>query len=532
MINQKTPDLSIDVSSSEDFSSRQFSSILFKNPEDRIKTEKLEAPEFFVDLNLDQIIDSVIAGKKEYNLKQFFYFPLHDVDAIRYRQEVMLELEDEMLFESIKAFAYKMRKMRECLTLSDKLYYKYQKERWFLDAVEIYCEAVISLNNDLFHKDIKSRGFLSFRKYLAHYVSSDDFLTLLAETKKLKEDLSSLRYCIFINGNTIKVKRYESEVDYSSDVLETFKKFKREEAKDYRVKFIESPDMNHIEVKVLDFIARLYSEIFLRLDEYCVKHRNYLNDTVAIFDREIHFYIAYLDHIAFLKDSGLKFCYPEISDKNKEIYSYEGFDLALAYKLLSEDSPVVCNDFYMRGEERIFIVTGPNQGGKTTFARTFGQLHYLGSLGCPVPGKEAKLFLFDRLFTHFERKEDIQTLHGKLQDDLIRIYDILKQATSNSILIMNEIFTSTTLKDALLLSKEILKKILQLDLLCVWVTFLDELNSLSDKTVSMVSTVLRENPAVRTYRILRKPSDGRAYAIAIAEKYRLTYEQLKERIKQ
>jgi len=508
-----------------------FHSILFEKTEDCITKETLEAPVFFVDLNLDQIIDAVTAGKQEYNLKPFFYNSLNDIDTIKYRQEIMRDLENKTLFKHIKSFAQKMHTMRVHLALADKLYYKYNKEGWFLETIEIYCDAVNCLVHDLSLLFLKSRGFLTFREYLTNYAKSDRFTSLLAETKKLIADLSAVRYCLLIKGNHVKVRKYESEIDYSTEVEGTFEKFKQGAVKDYRVEFYTDAGMNHIEGQIVELVAKLYPDIFLNLNNYCAKNGNYPDEKIAVFDREIQFYIAYLEYVAILKRAGLRFCYPEISNTRKEVYDYEGFDLALAYKLITENKSLVCNDFYLKDQERIFVVSGPNQGGKTTFARTFGQLHYLGSIGCPVPGREAQLFLFDRIFTHFEKEENINTLRGKLQDDLVRIYDILNQATSNSIIVINEIFTSTTLQDAILLSKKVMEKIIELDLLCVWVTFIDELASFGEETVSMVSTVVPENPALRTYKIIRKPADGLAYAISIAEKYLLTYDCLKERIK-
>lgn len=506
-----------------------FYSILFDRPERRGE-EALEPPAFFGDLNLDQVIEAITATKQEYNLKPFLYTPLHDGDTIRYRQEVMRDLEDETALATIKSFAEDMVVVRRYLAMVEKLDFELHKKGWFLEAALLYTEAVSNLARDLARADLRSRGLLQFRAYAVAYVQSEAFQALAAEARQVKEALSAITYGLVIQPGRFSVRRYEGEADYSVEVEKTFAKFKEGKGKDYTVRLNERWGMSHIEAIILAFVARLHPEPFAALDRFWEVHSQFLDETIVTFDREVQFYVAYLEFIAPIKRKGLPFCYPQVS-ASREVCVHDGFDLALALARLPSKEPVVPNDFFLDEPERVIVVSGPNQGGKTTFARMFGQLHYLASLGCPVPGREARLALFDQIFAHFEREEDIHNLRGKLEDDLVRIRGILAQATSQSILIVNEMFASTTLQDALFLSQDIMARVLELDCLCVWVTFLDELSRLSEKTVSMVSTVDPDDPSIRTFRIVRKPADGLAYAISLAEKHRLTYRQIKERIR-
>jgi DNA mismatch repair protein MutS len=508
-----------------------FHSILFDEP--RAETDAVierEQPPFFTDLNLDQVIRSVTLGRGAYDLAPFFYTRLESTEAIAYRQAILRDLEYKPLLDGINSFASQMRDMREHLGQISKLHYPRQRQSWFLDTAALYCDAVGDLLGCLTAAELASRGFRGFRDYLREYAHSQAFTTLAAETRGLRERLSGIRYCLQIRDNRIKVTRYDGEADYGADVADTFSRFKLGAVNDYRTKFLELADMDHIEAGILDLVAQLYPDIFSDLEAYCDHHRGYLDPTIAAFDREVQFYVAYLEFIARLGRAGLTFCYPEVSSQSKEVMAQETFDLALADKLTAEKTAVVRNDFHLKGPERILVVSGPNQGGKTTLARTFGQLHYLASLGLRVPGRQAQLFGFDRLFTHFERGENLKDLRGKLEDDLTRIREILDQATTSSIIVMNEIFTSTALQDAVFLGTKVLEEIIRLDLLCVCVTFIDELASLGPSTVSMVSTVDPENPAERTFKIVRRPADGLAYALAIAEKHGLTYAALRERI--
>jgi hypothetical protein len=505
-------------------------SLLFDRPTAPDALDRLEQPDFFVDLNLDQVVASVTAGRERYRLEPFFFAPLRDVAAVGYRQEVMRDLEQADVLGAVTAFADAMERMREHLAQVQRLHYPLQQQAWFLDAVQISCRAVRALAEELDRGPVTSRGLLGLRDHLSAYVASERFTSLATETQALKDALAEIRYTVRIHGARVTVGRYEGEPDYGAEVEATFAKFKQGAVNSYLVKLPDLVDMDHVEAQILDRVAQLHPDAFGRLADFCERHRDYLDETVARFDREVQFYLAYRALVERLTAAGLSFWYPLVSAEAKEIAVEDTFDLALADKLVAEGHSVVANSFHLEEPERIFVVTGPNNGGKTTFARTFGQLHHLASLGLPVPGREARLFLPDRIFTHFEREEDIETLRGKFEDELVRVHEILEQATSSSVIVMNESFSSTTLSDALVVGTAVMRQILELGALGVYVTFVDEIASLSEATVSMVTQIVPENPAERTFKVVRQPADGLAYAWAIAEKYGLTYERLLERI--
>ena len=507
-----------------------FRSILYGDTTVAGPAEAVDEPDFARDLNLDQIVAAVNQGYESYGLVPHFHSPLGDPAQVAYRHEIMRDLEDARVSQCIRAFADVMRAIRKKQAAAEKMHYALQKQHSQVEAARIYVDGLLQLTTDMMHIRCQSRGLSDFAGFLGEYVESPQFQDLTADANRLTSDLAKIRYSILIRGVTVTVRDYAGEADLSEQVAGTFARFRQDAARNYLAEFHDSTNMNHIEAQILDQVAKLNPDVFRFMSEFSVRHDKFLHPAIERFDREIHFYIAYQEFMRAVGKSGLPFCYPEVTTDKGGIFGRAVFDLALAAKLVSQGLPVVTNDFELAGDERVFVVSGPNQGGKTTFVRTFGQLHYLASLGCPVPGSSARLFLSDRIYTHFEREENIATLRGKLQDDLVRIHGVLQSMTPNSIVLMNEIFSSTTLEDAVFLASKVMHAIIETDCLCVCVTFMDELASLHRKVVSMVSTVVPSDPSQRTLKLVRRAADGRAYAFSIAEKYRLTDDWLARRL--
>ncbi len=488
------------------------------------------SPDCVADLHLDQIVDAVTAGHGD--VGRFFYTPLRDLSTVEYRQQVFGDLENDQTRASIQNFVDGMRAMRSRLHVAGNVWHPLQRQGWLIAAVETYCRTVAQLRDELFDLRLQSLGLRDFGDFVSRYVGSDAFNRLVTDSAAVRDQLSKVRYLVHIEGLRVHIEKFDDHPDYSCKVGQTFERFADEIGRDYRVALADYNDMNHVEEQILQRVAELYPDPFRLLDEFCRRHENFIEPTIARFEHEIQFYLSYLAFMRRFTAARLAFCHPEVTNEPGVMDVRDAFDLAFALNAVAEEKRPVTNNFYLSGSERIFVVTGPNQGGKTTFARTIGQCAYLASLGCPIPASNARLTLPDQICTHFERQEHVLTLHGKLDDELVRIHDILSRVSAASIVVMNESFSSTTVSDALLIGSEVLRRIIELGCVAVYVSFLDELSELDPACVSMVGGVAHDDPTQRTFTFTRRPADGLAYAAALADKYGLSYEVLRQRISQ
>ncbi len=284
-----------------------FRSILFDGAESPIAPVDQE-PAYFADLNLSQVAESITASRKEYDLKPFFYTRLTTPEAITYRHEVLRDLEGDELAAQIASFAQKMHQMREHLTRAPKTHYESEQQVWFLHAVRTYCDAVGQLAADLADASVRSQGLQAFRDYLADFIQRKEFTTLRDDARRVSEALAAARYCLHIKGSRVTVSPYDGQGDYSAEIAETFSKFKQGPATDRRIRGSRTREMNDVEARVLEVVARWYPDAFSALSAYCECNHDYLDATITTFDREVQFYLGLLEYVERLRSAGLPMC--------------------------------------------------------------------------------------------------------------------------------------------------------------------------------------------------------------------------------
>lgn len=486
-------------------------------------------PGYFPDLQLDQLVDAVVTGQETHNLKPAFYARLQEPAAIGRRQAVFEDLKDEQLRGAVRVFCDGLARYDRQTEAATRVRHPRQAQRWRLNAIVSYADGIDAVSAALDSGAASSAGLREWLEWLRRYRADQGFVEMAAGARALVAELGSLRYTLSISGDGIVASPFADQEDLNAGTLATFERFDTGEVAPHQFDLRAGAEMNDLHAAVLDLVVKLFPDVFDRVAGFVDRHAEVRHPVIDVVERELRFASAWLDFIAPLRQAGLPFCIPEIQHHGR-LDAIGTFDVLLAHSLVPDERLPVTNDVTLGGDESVLVVTGPNQGGKTTFARTVGQLYHLAALGLPVPGRSVALHAPDAILTHFDQGDRADDLRSRLEEEVTRMARMLPAISDRSVVILNEMFSSTTFVDARTMSVDVLRAVLAAGAVGVCVTFIDELSTLDPRVVSLVTGIDPHDPAKRTFVVTRGRADGEAHALALATRYGLTQDQLRARI--
>ncbi len=205
---------------------------------------------------------------------------------------------------------------------------------------------------------------------------------------------------------------------------------------------------------------------------------------------------------------------------------------------LAIDDEIVTNDFAFDDKANIYVLTGPNRGGKSVITVAVGATQALFQLGLPVPAERAELSVVDAIFTHFPEGADDTIDKGRLGEECARLKEIFDGVTPDSMILLDESLSSTGAYEASYIASEILSGFAVIGCRGIFSTHLHELaasvpeinqRSKDMGGIQIDTLVAGIEEGRRSFKIYRAKPDGKSYARDIADKYGLSFDTLMKR---
>lgn len=480
----------------------------------------------FVDLNIDQIIDCITEDWDEETKDLYYLLPL-DIETERYRKDFWDELIMDDYIESLDNFQELMKYRSTCLKNREDVEEKVQKQVWFLKETIAYVDSVELLHKCLERDNHRSEAFTELKKFIEEYRKTDYYDDLLRESKRLEATLKGFNIAIVYENDRITIEAGSGKYEYEDHLNKVFSIANdAREKNQIKSPFASELDMSYLESRVLELFGKKNKDFLLDLSAYNKVFGKYLDEQFIALEKEIKLYLSFYKFMKKMEAKGFCFCNPK---KNCDKLSAEGlYDLALACASLENEKPVIDNDIFLKDNEKFLVLTGPNQGGKTTFARSLGQMVYLAKMGLNVAARSCEMPFYEEILTHFSVEESVESGKGKLMDELTRLKPMMKKGDRPSFVIINELFTTAANYDAVEMGKRVLKYFTNNNCQGIYVTHLGELTSCCDGLVSL--RAMLDSDRHQTFKIQRGDYEEFSGPNNLIEKYGLTYEKIMERL--
>ena len=534
------------------------------------------------DLSIEFLLNALT--KQKYEREHIFKLMTHitdDPEVIRYRRDIF---EDFLHFPELRAAMEEL-----VVKLADlKDLERFQKDQegsafWSLinrlREIDEYVSCISMIKDILEELDIRSEGMLTLRRLVTEISSDSGFPELKADIDETMEKVRRLKSItigvnlddmlrpksagvVSLNDAEFResglMRRFmsfadkKSELHHGTDVsnMRSFhpatpfspasyvqKVQNTEVGVSVKTSVVTGADSlsNAIKDTVTSILKKTVNEIKSTIRRY-VNISGYMLINIM---PEILFYIRWAELIDQIIAAGLPVCKPEIIDPDKRDCSFrELYNLKLAInKVRGDDINIITNDIDFNDEHRIFILTGPNRGGKTIFTQAWGLAMLLAQMGIYVPAAQAVISPCDNIFTHFPADEDDTVDLGRLGEESKRLSEIFSQATEHSAMLLNESLATTSVTEGLFIAKDVVKAMRYMGVRCIFNTHMhdlarsvDDLNREVEGKSAAASLVTGVHDGERSFKVSLLPPQGISYAKDIALKYGVSFAQIKEGI--
>jgi hypothetical protein len=312
---------------------------------------------------------------------------------------------------------------------------------------------------DTYTHSIDSAGFARFFAMLIEELSEDYFALIAAYLKELNLK-GGVRFSARLttgNKGAAYTLRRAPEQGFIARILDrsgySFTLADRDEAGAVALAELEDRALN----QVADALARSVEHVL---------------DFLRVLRTEVGFYVACLNLADGLTTVGGTWAIPDVLPVDEVVLRADGlYDVCLALTL---KQPVVANDVEAGGKSLV-MVTGANQGGKSTFLRSVGLAQFMAQCGMFVAADAYRANACSGVFTHYKREEDETMESGKLDEELARMSHIADQIHGGCLLLRNESFAATNEREGSQIARQVIDAMLAEKIKVVFVTHLFDL---------------------------------------------------------
>lgn len=460
--------------------------------------------------------------------------------VVKFRQAILRDFDtNSRLLESFVKVAsefYETRNMIKFAFERDHTLYNVLKR---IEDSEVILKGLYEIRLALKEASLSSEGLMSFKEMLNQLMHSELFVAY-------EKDLKSIR-----NKSTIRSMKLGLNLDQDMNPKEAIVLTLEEELFKYtrsmkRVARVIGYGINEIKKiprrifapetvipqEDLNALEKVITPAMGQLLKFIDTFNDALLEVFEPMKDELSYYTFGCHIKNTLVSMGYKTSQLSFSDDG-DYAIHQLYNINLAYHFQTNPGTMVYNDLLWK-RNNMYILTGANRGGKTTFTQAIGQIHWLGLLGYFVPASSAKLPIIDGMFVHFPIEEKETVLYGRLGEECQRFSEFYGQMTKSSLLLMNESFSGTSHGESLQIAKEALRAIAKIGVGGLYNTHLHELASdieslkmLTDgEGYDFRNLVSGSQDSPQSFVIKEGVPLGKSYAHEIAVKYGISYEQL------